>query len=155
MKSLMLLALPLLLTASAAEAKTTHAALKWGAAPPALPSGAQMAVVSGDPGKKGKFVVQLKMPADYAVPPHWHPTTEKVKVVEGQVHYAMNDKLMSKAKTLIAGHSVTMTAKMHHWVHAAAPATLQVSGMGPFAITYVDPKDDPRTKKSRPEVRQA
>jgi hypothetical protein len=35
---------------------------------------------------------------------------------------------------------------MHHWVHAAAPAVLQVSGRGPFQITYVDPKDDPRTK---------
>jgi hypothetical protein len=35
---------------------------------------------------------------------------------------------------------------MHHWVHAAAPATVQVSGMGPFQITYVDPKDDPRKK---------
>jgi hypothetical protein len=39
-----------------------------------------------------------------------------------------------------------MKAKMHHWVHAPGPATVQVSGMGPFQITYVDPKDDPRTK---------
>ena len=147
MKHLMFLALPLLLAGSAAEAKSAPAALKWGPAPAALPGGAEMAVVSGDPGKKGMFVVELKMPANYAVPPHWHPTTERVKVLSGQVHYAMNDKLMSSPKTLTAGHSVTMTAKMHHWVHAAAPATLQVSGMGPFAITYVDPKDDPRHKK--------
>jgi len=40
-----------------------------------------------------------------------------------------------------------MTAKMHHWVHAPAAATVQVSGMGPFQITYVDPKDDPRSAK--------
>ena len=33
---------------------------------------------------------------------------------------------------------------MNHWVHASAPATVQVHGMGPFQITYVDPKDDPR-----------
>lgn len=147
MKRLILLALPLLLAGSAAGAKTAPAALKWGPAPPALPSGAQMAVVSGDPGKKGMFVVELKMPANYAVPPHWHPTDETVKVLSGQVHYAMNDKLMSSPKTLTSGHSVTMTAKMHHWVHAAAPATVQVSGMGPFEITYVDAKDDPRGKK--------
>jgi hypothetical protein len=37
-----------------------------------------------------------------------------------------------------------MKAKMNHWVHASAPATVQVSAMGPFEITYVDPKDDPR-----------
>jgi quercetin dioxygenase-like cupin family protein len=114
--------------------------------PPSLPSGAQMAVVSGNPGKKGMFTIELKMPADYAVPPHTHPTNEVVKVISGKLHYAMSDKLMAEAKTLTAGHSVTMKAKMHHWVHAPAPATVQVSGMGPFQITYLDPKDDPRKK---------
>ena len=145
MKHLMLLALPLLLAGSAASSKT--APLKWGAAPAALPSGAQMAVVSGDPTKKGMFVVELKMPADYAVPPHWHPTNDVVKVLSGKLHYGMTDKLMTSAKTLTAGHSVTMKAKEHHWVHAPAAAMVQVSGMGPFAITYVDPKDDPRGAK--------
>jgi quercetin dioxygenase-like cupin family protein len=146
MKHLMFLALPLLMAGSPAEAKT--APLKWGAAPPALPSGAQMAVVSGDPGKTGMFVVQLKMPADYAVPAHWHPTTEHVKVLSGRVGYGMSDKLVEKgAKHLTAGQSVVMKAKMHHWVFASGPATLQVSGMGPFQITYVDPKDDPRGTK--------
>ena len=104
-----------------------------------------MAVVSGDPGKKGMFTIQLKMPADYAVPAHWHPTDEVVKVVSGELHYGMSNKLdMAKAKTLKTGASVTMKAKMHHWVHAAAPATVQVRAMGPFQITYVDPKNDPR-----------
>ena len=103
-------------------------------------------MVSGDPGKTGMFVVELKMPADYAVPPHWHPTNETVKVLSGKLHYGMTDKLMASAKTLTVGQAVTMKAKMHHWVHAPAPATVQVSGMGPFQITYVDPKDDPRKK---------
>jgi len=59
----------------------------------------------------------------------------------------MTDKVdMAEAKTLAAGKTVTMKAKMHHWVHAPGPVTVQVSGMGPFQITYVDPKDDPRTK---------
>ena len=147
MTRLTFLAVPLLLAASVAPAKPAQANLKWGMAPPALPAGAQMAVVSGDPGKKGMFVLQLKMPADYAVPPHSHPTDETVKVLSGKLHYAMTDKMdMATAKTLTAGNSVTMTAKMHHWVHAPEATTVQVSGMGPFAITYVDPKDDPRKK---------
>jgi quercetin dioxygenase-like cupin family protein len=146
MKRLMFLALPLLLAGSAAQAKT-HASLKWMPAPPSLPSGAEMAVVKGDPGKKGRFTIELKMPADYAVPPHWHPTDEKVTLLSGKLHYGMTDKLMTSSKTLTPGHSVTMTAKMHHWVHAPGPATLQVTAMGPFAITYVDPKDDPRGAK--------
>lgn len=147
MHKLMFLALPLLVAGSVAQAKAKPADLKWGPAPDALPSGAEMAVVSGDPGKKGMFVVRLKMPADYAVPAHWHPTNETVKVLSGKLHYGMTDKLdMAKAKTLTVGHAVTMKAKMNHWVHAPAPATIQVSGMGPFQITYVDPKDDPRKK---------
>jgi quercetin dioxygenase-like cupin family protein len=147
MTRLTLLALPLLLAASAASAKTAPAQLKWGAAPPGLPSGAQMAVVSGDPGKKGMFVVELKMPVDYAVPAHWHPTDETVKVLSGKIGYGMSDKLVEAgAKQLTAGQSAVMKAKMHHWVFASGPATIQVSGMGPFAITYVNPKDDPRKK---------
>jgi mannose-6-phosphate isomerase-like protein (cupin superfamily) len=143
MRLVLVLAIPLLLAGSAATGKTMP--LKWGPAPPMLPSGSQMAVVSGDPGKKGMFVVELKMPVDYAVPAHWHPTDEHVKVLSGRIGYGMSDKLdEAKARHLTAGHSVTMKARMHHWVYASGPATLQVSGMGPFEITYVDPKDDPR-----------
>ena len=147
MTRLMLLTLPLLLASAPAAAKTHPAALKWGAAPPALPSGAEMAVVSGDPGKKGMFAVELKMPAGYAVPAHHHPTAETVKVLSGTLNYGMGDKLdKDKAKPLAAGKSVVMKAMMNPWVYANAPATIQVSGMGPFQITYVNPKDDPRTK---------
>ena len=144
MKLLFLAILPLAVASSAVQAKPN---LKWGDAPPSLPAGAKMAVVSGNPAAKGMFTIQLKMPADYAVPPHSHPNSEVVKVVSGELHYAMADKMeMAKAKTLKAGHTVTMAAKMNHWVHAAAPATVQVSSRGPFQITYVDPKDDPRKK---------
>jgi quercetin dioxygenase-like cupin family protein len=116
-------------------------------APPALPSGAQMAVVSGDPGKKGMFTIRLKMPADYAVPAHHHPTDEHVSVVSGKIGYGMSDHLdREKAKSLAPGNRLTMKAGMNHWVFANAPAVVQVSGMGPFQITYVDPKDDPRSK---------
>ena len=147
MKKLLLVSLPLLIAGSTVQAKSGHSHMNWMAGPPSLPSGVQMAVVSGNPGAKGMFTLQLKMPANYAVPPHSHPTNEVVKVVSGKLHYGMGEKLdMSEAKTLTAGHSATMKAMMNHWVHAPAAATVQVSGMGPFEITYVDPKDDPRKK---------
>ena len=145
MKRLFLVSLSLLLVGSAAQAKSAD--LKWMAGPPGLPEGSTFAVVSGDPGKAGNFTVEIKMLADYAVPAHWHPTDETVKVLSGTLHYGMSNKLdLSKAKALASGNAVTMKAKMNHWVHASAPATIQVSGMGPFQITYVDPKDDPRKK---------
>ena len=130
-----------------AQAKTSHSKLKYAAAPAALPAGAEMAVVSGDPGGKGMFSVNLKMPANYVIPPHTHPTTEKVTVLSGKLGYGMNDKLdTAHAKTMASGHHLMMTAKMTHWVMAKGPTVIQVSGKAPFAITYADPKDDPRNK---------
>ena len=89
MKRLMLLALPLLLAGSAAQAKTNPTNLKWMDGPPGLPSGAKFAVVSGDPGKEGPFVIRIKMPANYAVPAHHHPTDERVTILSGRAGYGM------------------------------------------------------------------
>ena len=36
--------------------------VKWGPAPPALPPGAQMAVLDGDPSKPGLFTIRAKFP---------------------------------------------------------------------------------------------
>ncbi len=144
MKTLLFVSVAALLAAAPAQAKS----LKWGAAPPALPAGAQMAVVSGDPGKAGAFVIRVKMPANYAVPPHHHPTDETVRVLSaGQLGYGMGDKLdKANAGSLTKGYHVVMMAGMNHWVFNAEPVEIQVSGMGPFTIVYADPKDDPRTK---------
>lgn len=48
------------------------AGMKWSDAPPTLPKGAKLAVLYGDPGKDGPFVIRIKAPAGYRVPPHWH-----------------------------------------------------------------------------------
>ena len=144
MKRAILLTAMALLTASSAQAKT----LRWMDGPPGLPAGAKFAVVSGDPGKEGKFTVQIKMPAGYAVPAHHHPTDERVSVLSGELRYGMGDKLdRDRAGTLNRGYHVVMQSGMNHWVFTKDPATIQVSAMGPFQITYVDPKDDPRGAK--------
>ena len=145
MHKLFLISLTALLAASSAQAK--HSALKWMDGPPGLPGGSKFAVVSGDPGKEGTFVIRAKFPAGYAVPAHHHPTDERVAVLSGRMGYGMSDQLdKAKAKTLSAGHRVVMKAEMNHWVFARGPTEIQVSGKGPFQITYVDPKDDPRKK---------
>lgn len=158
MKTLLFVSLTALLAASPAvakhksvakpaAAKAAPAELKWGPAPPALPGGAQIAVLKGDPMKTGPFTIHLKMPANYAVPPHWHPTDEKVTLVSGKLGYGMSDRMERlNAKSLGQGESVTMKAKEHHWVMTADGAEVEVSAMGPFMITYVNPRDDPRPK---------
>jgi quercetin dioxygenase-like cupin family protein len=147
MGRIVLLTVTAALVAGAAPAQAKSAGLKWMAGPPGLPSGSTFAVVSGDPGKEGTFVIRAKFPAGYAVPAHRHPADERVAVLSGRLGYGMSDKLdKAKAKTLTAGHHVVMKADMNHWVYARGRTTIQVSGKGPFQITYADPKDDPRTK---------
>jgi anti-sigma factor ChrR (cupin superfamily) len=121
--------------------------LKWGPAPAVLPKGAQLAVVSGDPSKDGPYVVRLKMPKGYQIPAHNHPTTENVTVISGNFHIGMGDKLdMKKGIVLAAGGYAEAPAKMNHFAWATDATVVQVHGQGPFAITYVNPADDPSKK---------
>ena len=117
------------------------------AAAPALPEGAQIAVLSGDPSKDGLYVVRVMMPAGYKVPAHNHPTTEMLTVISGDFHIGMGDKLDEEKGTLLtAGGYAEAPAKMNHFAWATTPTVVQIHGQGPFAITYVNPADDPRTK---------
>jgi len=142
-------ALALTAAPSQAQQHAQHAAqtakLAWGPAPPFLPAGAKFALVSGDPGKSGPFEIRLDMPSGYMIPPHTHPTAETVTVKSGHFAYGMGDKVDKKAeKTMTAGKSGTLPPNMAHWAHAKGRTVVAVSGNGPFAITYVNPTDDPR-----------
>jgi quercetin dioxygenase-like cupin family protein len=122
--------------------------IKWGAAPPVLPAGAQMAVLAGDPAGTGMVTVRLKMPAGYRIPPHWHPTDEHVTVISGLFGIGMGDKLDTKqSKILKAGGYGVAPANMHHFAWTKSGAVVQVNLMGPFQITYVNPADDPSRNK--------
>lgn len=147
MKRLLLLALPVLLAGSTAAGKPASAALKWMDGPAGLPTGSKIAVVSGDPGKKGNFTVRLKFPANYAVAAHHHPTDENIRVISGKLLFGMGDKAdRKKTKAMTAGAKGTAKAKMNHFVFTDRPTELELKAVGPFEITYANPKDDPRKK---------
>jgi len=119
--------------------------LNWGPAPPVFPKGAKMAVLYGDPSKPGElFIVRLKVPAGYKIPAHWHPTDENVTVISGTFNMGMGDKLdPAKSKGFPAGSFVVAPAKVNHFAFAKNAAIVEVSAIGPFAMTYVNPADDP------------
>lgn len=118
--------------------------VKWGPAPPVFPKGAKIAVLSGDPSKDGPYVVRLKMPANYKIPPHNHPTVEYVTVLSGKFHAGMGDKLNQvNGKTFAPGGFVSVPPGMNHYGWASEPTIVQVHGNGPFVINYVNPADDP------------
>src|SRR5436853_6240855 len=66
---------------------------QWGPAPPMLPPGAELAVLSGDPTKPVAYSVRIKLPANYAIPAHSHPMDENVVIVSGALTFGMGEKL--------------------------------------------------------------
>lgn len=119
--------------------------MQWGAAPPSLPPGAQMAVVQGNPMKAGVYTLRLKLPSGYKFPPHTHPTTENVTIISGTMSFGMGGTFdESKGMAIKAGGFASMPAHVQHFAWANEASVIQVHGQGPFQIKYVNPSDDPR-----------
>jgi quercetin dioxygenase-like cupin family protein len=125
---------------------------KWGPAPPVLPPGAQIAVLSGNPMGAGPYTVRLKFPAHYAIPAHSHPTDENVVVTSGSLTFGMGDALDKKAaanKTLNSGGYALMPSGMNHYAFTGSQeTTIVLYGTGPVEFKYVNPADDPRNHSS-------
>ena len=125
----------------------TPAELKWVAAPPSLPPGAKAVLLEGDMARPELFTLRLQLPANYRIPAHWHPAAEHVTVLSGAFHVGTGDKLDdTQAKALAAGSFMLMPAKTNHFAFTRTPTEIQLHGMGPWGITYVNPADDPRRK---------
>ena len=126
-------------------------AIKWQPFPPGG-AGAKLAVLSGDPEKAGPFVIRIRQPARAKVPPHWHPTDEHVTVVKGTMYFGMGEKFHTRgARELPAGSYLLLPAKMPHfaWTARKGESIVQVHGMGPFQLIFVNPADDPRNKPGK------
>ena len=121
--------------------------ITWGAAPPTLPAGAKLAVLNGDPGKPGQFVMRLMLPAGYVIAPHWHSLAEQLTVISGTFYIGMGDKSdRAQAHALKAGGFHYLPGKAHHYAFVRDATVVQVEGMGPFDIHYLDPRDDPQSR---------
>jgi quercetin dioxygenase-like cupin family protein len=121
--------------------------LKWGLAPPSLPPGAQAAILLGSPAKEGAFVIRLRFPAGYIVPPHRHSKDEFVTVISGRFTAAHGERVdRASLKFLTSGSFIHLPAGMPHYAVAEVESVVQINGVGPFDVLYVDPKDDPRLK---------
>lgn len=122
-------------------------AIKWTPAPPSLPPGAQAAILLGSPAKDGPFVIRLKFPAGYIVPPHRHSKDEFVTVISGRFTATHGEKVdRASLKFLPPGSFVHLPAGMPHYAVAEVESVVQLNGVGPFDVIYIDPKDDPRKK---------
>jgi quercetin dioxygenase-like cupin family protein len=120
-------------------------AIEWGPAPPSLPPGAQAARLLGSPAEEGPFVLRLKFPAGFVVPPHMHSKDEFIVVLSGALTIESGEKVDPDAlKGLPAGSFFHLPSGMPHYLFAESESVVQLNGMGPFDVKYIDPKDDPR-----------
>jgi quercetin dioxygenase-like cupin family protein len=125
--------------------------MEWKEGPASLPPGAKMALLEGDPTKEGPFVMRLQFPDGYHIRPHTHPKTERVTVISGAFYLATEEKLDRRdAKKLPAGSFGYWPAGMKHAAWAEGETVVQLHGVGPWQINYVNPADDPRNRKKSP-----
>ncbi len=133
----------------AKKAEMINAAdLKWGPAPPDLPKGAQLAVMHGDPTKATQFAMRLKVPDGYKVPPHWHSHDEELTIISGTLVLHMGDTMTADPHSLDAGAYHFLPGKMHHAAEAKGATIVQINGMGPFDIHYLNAADNPNPKSA-------
>lgn len=119
----------------------------WGAGPAALPAGAQMIILDGDPTKDELFTLRLRLPNNYTIRPHWHPRWEHLTVISGVLHLGMGDTFRTEGwSELRQGSFAAMRPGMRHYVHTVGETIVQLHAMGPWVVTYVNPADDPRNR---------
>lgn len=119
--------------------------MEWTAGPGSLPPGAEMTVLSGDPTKEGVFTMRVRVPANYRIPAHWHPAREHVSVIEGTFSMGMGERFDEAGLHEHGpGDFMAMEPGTRHYVFSREGAIIQLHGMGPWQINYVNAADDPR-----------
>lgn len=120
--------------------------VEWRAGPDALPPGAEVALLYGNPGEEGLFAIRLRLPAGYHIPPHTHPTQEAVTILSGTFHLGMGpDADRDATRALEAGSFFAVPPGMTHYVYTDEETVVQIKTNGPWGIEYLRSEDDPRT----------
>ena len=83
----------------------------------------------------------------YRIAAHTHPNDENVTVLSGSFNIGTGDKLDdTKGETVKAGGYSYVAKGMTHYAWFTEETILQLHGIGPQGIAYVNPADDPRKK---------
>jgi len=121
----------------------------WLPGPPTLEPGAQGAVLAGNPSQPGPFTLRVRLPARYRIAPHRHPVDERLTVLSGTLCFAAAGSANVAPDTVCVGPGSfrLMPANVVHSDWAPGPVEYQIDALGPFDLTYVNPGDDPRTRR--------
>ena len=143
--SLLVAGVPLIAQEKKDHQMLTPEEMKWAAGPAALPKGSQVTVLKGNPAEEGVFTIRVRMPANYRIPAHWHPAFENITVIEGSFSMGLGDRFdEASLHEMKVGAFMTMSPGTRHFGMAKNGAVIQLHGMGPWQVYYVNAADDPR-----------
>jgi quercetin dioxygenase-like cupin family protein len=115
------------------------AELKW----TPIIKGCELASVGGDMNADGTpFVLRLRCAKGTKIPAHWHPTEENVTVLKGTFQVGMGDKFDAAGlQSMNLGDFGSIPKEMRHFAFSKTATVVQVNGMGPFKVNWVNPAD--------------
>lgn len=113
--------------------------LKW----TPITKGCDLAAVSGDFNIEGApFVLRIRCADGTKIPAHWHPTDENLTVLKGAFLVGMGETFdESKVQTMNVGNFVLMPKEMRHFANCTGEVIVQVHGVGPFKVNWVNPSE--------------
>ena len=122
-----------------APVKICPDSLKWNAAKPPMPPGAEVTVIEGDPKSAGHFTIRIKLPAHYKLPPHTHPVDERTTVISGSISIGMGEVMDTvNARRMTAGCFYLNPANAAHYAFTNETETIvQVSTNGPWGSQLI------------------
>src|SRR5579871_2053181 len=105
-----------------------------------ISDGAEQAVISGDPERVGSpYVIRFRTTKIIDVAPHWHPEDENISVLEGPFALGYGSIFDALAlNSFPVGSSFCVPKEVRHFASYGKGTVVEVSGIGPFQITYVD-----------------
>ena len=127
--------------------------LKW----TPIMKGCELAAVDGDPSAEGApFVLRIRCVDGTKVPAHWHPTDENLTVLKGTFLVGMGETFdEAKLQTMNVGNFTAVPKEMRHFAMSKTETIVQVHGMGPFKVNWVNPADvQPPDAPAKPAMKQ-
>lgn len=111
--------------------------LKWGR-PKTLPPGAEDHVLSGNPETKGIYVVRLKLPAHYKIPPYYQSKTTYTTVISGSYYVGTGNQFdEAKGTSISQGGFIIIPKNIPVYAWTTEPTIIQIHGEGPLKVTRV------------------
>ena len=104
----------------------------------------KIAILQGDPLTAGRsYTVRLSCTDGTKIAPHWHPTMESVTVIKGAARIGMGSTWDdAKMMEFPVGGFISAPAQMRHFAACKGDSILQINGIGPLVINFVQPGDE-------------